>query len=297
MKNWRKIKQTLEYEVLLLPALLIFVVFVLYPAADTFYNSFTNWTDLNPHNVIGVGFKNYQKLFTDSSVLIGIRNSFFFAVSATVLQSAAGILLALVLNRSFKSKNLLRAVWYFPAVLSTLIIGFLWNYILSTSDMGLLNQLLQNWGLDKINFLGDAGNALKCIVFVSVWQWAGWTMTIYLANLQSIPEELYESAGLDGAVGAKRFFSITLPMLFPSISFSVITGMINGLKVFDLVKALTNGGPNGRTDTIITLMMKKGFTEGFYSYACTMGIVFLLSVLIITGIQMKYFNQWGDSIS
>lgn len=297
MKYLRKHKNTLEYGILLVPALLIFAVFVLYPALGTLYNSFTNWTDINQFQIKFVGLKNYQKLFTDASALIGIRNSFIFAISATVLQSAAGIGLALILNRAFKTKNILRAIWYFPAVLSTLIMGFLWNYIFSTSDMGLINGFLQNLGFSKINFLGDGNNALACIIFVSVWQWAGWVMTIYLANLQSIPEELYESAAVDGAAGARRFFSITLPMLFPSISFSVITGMINGLKVFDLVKALTNGGPNGSTETIITSMMKKGFTEGFYSYACAMGIVFLVAVLIITGIQMKFFNQWGDSVS
>jgi raffinose/stachyose/melibiose transport system permease protein len=293
----QKLKNTLAYEALLLPALVIFVLFVLYPAMGTVYNSLTNWTDINLNNVKFVGFRHYQKLFTDKSVLIGIRNSFAFAVSATVLQSAAGLLLALPLNRAFKTKNLLRAIWYVPAVLSTLIIGFLWNYMLSTSDMGLLNRLIAGLGFAKVNFLGNAGNALACIIFVSVWQWAGWTMTIYLANLQGIPEELYESAAIDGAAGAKRFFSITLPMLFPSISFSAITGMINGLKVFDLVKALTNGGPNGQTDTIITLMMRKGFTEGFYSYACAMGVVFLAIVLIITGFQMKYFNRWGENVS
>jgi raffinose/stachyose/melibiose transport system permease protein len=209
----------------------------------------------------------------------------------------AGLALALALDRAFKSKNALRAIWYFPAVLSTLIIGFLWNYILSTSDLGLINHLLRGAGLAKVNFLGNARNALMCIIFVSMWQWAGWTMTIYLANLQGIPKELYESAAVDGAMGAKRFAYITLPMLFPAISFSAITGMINGLKVFDLVVALTNGGPNGKTDTIITLMMKKGFTEGFYSYACSIGIVFLAIVLAITMFQMKYFNQWGENIT
>jgi raffinose/stachyose/melibiose transport system permease protein len=175
--------------------------------------------------------------------------------------------------------------------------GFLWNFIFSTSDLGLLNSIITRMGLDRVNFLGDGRIALMCIIFVSVWQWSGWSMTIFLANLQGIPEELYESAAMDGAVGAKRFFSITLPMLFPSISFSVITGMINGLKVFELVRALTNGGPGGSTETMITTMMNVGFARGFYSYACAMGMVFLVIVLIITGIQMKFFNQWGDNVS
>ncbi len=169
--------------------------------------------------------------------------------------------------------------------------------MLSTSDFGLINQLLQALGFGKVNFLGDANIAMMCIIGVSVWQWAGWTMTIYLANLQGIPSDFYESASIDGATRIQKFRYVTLPMLFPAVSFCVVTGMINGLKVFDIIYALTSGGPGGQTESIISIMMRKGFTEGFYGYASSMGTVFLVIVLMITGIQMKYFNKWGDSIS
>jgi raffinose/stachyose/melibiose transport system permease protein len=243
------------------------------------------------------GLRNYGRLFRDGSTLIGIRNSFIFAVSATVLQSAAGLALALALNAAIKGRNILRAIWYFPAVLSSLIIGYLFNFIFSTSDLGLLNQLISRAGFEKINFLGDPKNALLCIILVAVWQWAGWTMTIYLANLQSIPDELYESAGMDGAGAGRKFLNITVPMLFPAVSYTFITGMINGLKVFDIIYSLTAGGPNGQTESIISLMMKKGFTEGFYAYACAMGSVFLIMVLIITIFQMRFFNKWGEVLT
>ncbi|MCL2163162.1 MAG: sugar ABC transporter permease [Oscillospiraceae bacterium] len=297
MRKLQRFRNTLQYELLLLPALVIFAIFILYPAFNTIYSSFTNWNRMNIKNIQFVGIENYQKLFSDKSVLIGVRNSFIYAISATVLQSAGGLGLALILNRAFKTKNFLRAVWYFPAVLSTLVIGFLWNYMLSSSDLGLINSIIQGFGFSKVNFLGNGNNALMSIIFIAVWQWMGWTMTIYLANLQGIPEELYESAAIDGASKTRLFFGVTLPMLFPAISFSAITGMIQGLKMFDLVYALTKGGPNGRTETIITLMIKKGFTEGFYSYACAIGAVFLVIVLCVTMFQMRYFNRWGENIS
>lgn len=169
--------------------------------------------------------------------------------------------------------------------------------MLSTSDFGLINQLLQALGFGKVNFLGDANIAMMCIIGVSVWQWAGWTMTIYLANLQGIPSDFYESASIDGATRIQKFRYVTLPMLFPAVSFCVVTGMINGLKVFDIIYALTSGGPGGQTESIISIMMRKGFTEGFYGYASSMGTVFfLVIVLMITGIQMKYFNKWGGIV-
>ncbi len=293
----KKYKAGLPYFMLVLPALTLFSIFVIYPAFSTIVHSFTNWSDVVPTNYKFVALRNYIKLFKDGSVLIGIRNSFVYAIFATLFQGVVGLSLALVLNRAFKTKNILRAVWYFPAVLSSLIVGFLWNYILSTSDYGLINSLLAAIGVDKVNFLGNPRNALTCIIVVSVWQWSGWIMTIYLANLQSIPDDLYESAAIDGASPWKRFMYITVPMLFPSVSYTFITGMISGLKVFDMIYALTNGGPNGQTESIISLMMKKGFTEGFYSYACAMGTVFMIIVLIITMFQMKFFNNWGDNIS
>jgi len=296
--RWKKnIGNEIQYFLLVVPALIFFSLFVLYPVLSTVRYSFTNWSNVLLKGYKFVGLRNYVRLFSDTSTLIGIRVSFIYAVCATLLQSVAGLALALVLNTAMKGRNIFRAVWYFPAVLSSLIIGYLFNFIFSTSDLGLLNQIIVGLGFNKINFLGDPRNALVCIIAVSVWQWAGWTMTIYLANLQSIPEELYESAGIDGAGSVQKFFNITLPMLFPAVTYTFVTGMINGLKVFDIIYSLTSGGPNGQTESIVSIMMKRGFTEGFFAYACAMGSVFLVIVLIITAFQMRFFNKWGEGVT
>lgn len=300
-KKMIKYKKEIAYESLIAPALLIFCLFVIYPAFDTVLKSFTNWNDMNAKGFVYkehfVWLENYRKLMKDKSVITAIKNSFEYALLATVFQSICGLLLALVLSSKVKGRKFFRAVWYFPAVLSALIIGYLWNKMLSTSDYGLVNQWLKLIGFQSVNFLGNARIAMKCIIFVSVWQWSGWTMTIYLANLMSIPSELKEAAAIDGAGKIKNFWSITFPLLFPSISYCIIVGMISGLKVYDIVYALTGGGPAGGTNTIISFMMSKGFTEGFYGYTSAIGTVFLAIVLIITAIQMKYFEKWGDNIS
>jgi raffinose/stachyose/melibiose transport system permease protein len=292
----KSIGNEIQYFLLIVPALAFFSMFVAYPAFSTIAHSFTNWSDAVIKNYRFVGLRNYNRLFSDATMFSGIRVSFTYAVFATLLQSVAGLALALALNTAIKGRNVFRAIWYFPAVLSSLIIGYLFNFIFSTSDLGLLNQIFLRAGLNKINFLGDPGNALACVIFVSVWQWAGWTMTIYLANLQSIPADLYESAGIDGAGSWQKFLNVTVPMLFPAVTFTFITGMINGLKVFDIIYSLTSGGPNGQTESIVSLMMKRGFTEGFFAYACAMGTVFLVIVLIITAIQMRFFNRWEEGV-
>ena len=297
MQRVKKIGNEIQYFLLLVPALTLFFMFVVYPGVSTVVHSFTNWTDALMKGYRFVGTRNYVRLFRDASTLVGIRVSFTYAIFATLLQSAVGLALALVLSSAMKGRNIFRAVWYFPAVLSSLIIGYLFNFIFSTSDLGLLNQIIVRVGLRKINFLGDPRNALACIIAVAVWQYAGWTMTIYLANLQSIPGELYESAGIDGAGPWRQFINVTVPMLFPAVSFSFVTGMINGLKVFDIIYSLTSGGPSGQTESIVSLMMRRGFTEGFFAYACAMGSLFLIIVLAITVVQMRFFNKWGEGIT
>lgn len=282
------------YALLLLPALVIYAVFFLYPTASTVYYSFTNWSDVHPKDVIFVGLRNYRSIFNEDIYLIGIRNTLIYAIVSTVLINALAIPLAVALNRKLKTKLLLRSIFFMPAVFSPLIIGFLWSYLYSTSEFGLINQGLGRLGIDKINFLGDSQLALYSVIFTQVWQWVGYNMVIYLANLQSINPEYYEAAQLDGASAIQRFRGITLPLLAPAITFCTVTVMISGLKVFDIVYSLTSGGPGHSTETIVSLMVKKGLGEGFYAHGAAFGIVFVAMVGIITYVQLRLVRFWGD---
>jgi raffinose/stachyose/melibiose transport system permease protein len=294
--NKATIKKEIRYEFLLLPALVGYLIFFIYPTISSFVYSLTDWSVFS-QKISFVGFKNFVKLTEDKEILIGIKNSIIYALLMTVLQNCIAIPLAVVLDRDLKTKNILRMIFFSPAVLSIMVVGYLWSYIMASTEYGLLNRIIQWLGFKKVNWLGDEKIALFSIVITQLWQWTGWAMVIYLANLQSIPVELYESAKIDGANGFQEFFRITLPLMVPSVSFNTIMSMIGGLKVFDIVFSMTSGGPGFATETITTVLIKRAFTEGFYGYACAYSVVFLLLIIAISSIQRWFLEKWEDKVS
>lgn len=281
--------------IFIMPALIIYILFSIVPFLYTFYYSFTDYTDMNPVNLSFVGLKNYIKVFDTSLMRIAIKNSVIYAILLTGLQTLLGLPLAVVLDKKLKSRNILRAVFFFPAVFSSLIIGYLWNFIMSSSDYGLINNILHQLGFGTFNFF-TANRALFSVILTQAWQWTGWAMVIYLANLQGISPDLYEAAGIDGATGIKKFFYVTLPLMCPSVKIIVVTGLIGGMKVFDIIYSMTSGGPGNATETVMTVMMKKGISDGFYSTGAAFGVCFFVIVLIISGIVTKLMSKWSDAI-
>ena len=279
----------------ILPALVIYLIFSIIPFLYTIFYSFTDYTDMNPINLHFVGLKNYKKVFETPLMMTAIKNSVIYALVLTSLQSLLALPLAVLLNKKLKSRNLLRAVFFFPAVFSSLIIGYLWNFIMSSSDYGLINNLLHQFSMDTINFF-TANRALFSVILTQVWQWTGWAMVIYLANLQSISPDLYEAADIDGATGLKKFLYVTLPLMCPSVKIIVVTGLIGGMKVFDIIYSMTSGGPGNATQTVMTVMMKKGISDGFYSTGSAFGVCFFIIVLIISAVVTKIMGKWSDAI-
>ncbi|TYP71069.1 carbohydrate ABC transporter permease [Paenibacillus methanolicus] len=294
--NQRTWKRELNYSLFIAPALLFYVLFSVYPFLSMFYYSVTDYTVRKITNLSFVGLDNYKHLFGSDLLRTGLKNSILYAVLMTVFQTSLGLVLAVFLDRKLATRNLLRSVFFMPAVFSPLIVGFLWGYLMSTSDYGLINQGLEALGLGKINFLGDKDIALYSIVFTQLWQWTGWAMVIFLANLQSIPKDLYEAADIDGASGWKQFWRVTLPLMQPSVNVVAVTAMIGGLKVFDIILALTDGGPGNATQTIMTAYIKTSFNEGFYNRGAAFGVVFFGIVMAITLIMMRYLSKWGEKI-
>lgn len=280
----------------IMPALVIYLIFSITPFLFTVFYSFTNYTDINPTNLDFVGLKNYLKVFTTPIMKIGIKNSVIYAITLTTFQVVLALPLAVLLDKKLKSRNILRGVFFFPAVFSSLIIGYLWNFILSSSDYGLINNIMHSFGLDTINFF-TANKALFSVILTQVWQWTGWAMVIFLANLQSIPKDLYEAANIDGAGGLRQFVYVTLPLMCPSVKIIVVTGLIGGMKVFDIIYSMTSGGPGNATETVMTVMMKKGISDGFYSTGAAFGVCFFIIVLIISGVTTKLMAKWSESIS
>lgn len=283
------------FVIFILPALIIYLLFSIIPFLYTIYYSFTDYTDMNPINLHFVGLKNYIKVLQTPVMLAAIKNSVFYAILLTGFQTLLGLPLAFVLNQKLKSRNLLRAVFFFPAVFSSLIIGYLWNFIMSSSDFGLINNILHQLGLGTLNFF-TSKNALYSVILTQIWQWTGWAMVIFLANLQSISPDLYEAAEIDGANGLKKFMYVTLPLMCPSVKIVIVTGLIGGMKVFDIIYSMTSGGPGDATQTVMTVMMKKGISEGFYSTGSAFGVCFFIIVLAISAIVTKLMGKWSEAI-
>ena len=283
------------FVIFILPALIIYLLFSIIPFLYTIYYSFTDYTDMNPINLHFVGLKNYIKVLQTPVMLAAIKNSVIYAILLTGFQTLLGLPLAFVLNQKLKSRNLLRAVFFFPAVFSSLIIGYLWNFIMSSSDFGLINNILHQLGLGTLNFF-TSKNALYSVILTQIWQWTGWAMVIFLANLQSISPDLYEAAEIDGANGLKKFMYVTLPLMCPSVKIVIVTGLIGGMKVFDIIYSRTSGGPGDATQTVMTVMMKKGISEGFYSTGSAFGVCFFIIVLAISAIVTKLMGKWSEAI-
>lgn len=281
---------------MLLPALLGYAVFFLYPALANFYYSLTDWSHFRP-GARWVGLDQYRRLAGDEQIWLGVRNSLLFAAVTTLFQSVLSVPLALALDRKLRTVSLLRLTFVAPSVLSSLVIGYLWMFLMSPTEYGALNRLLHVFGLEKINWLGDPGWALYSVALTQIWQWTGWTMLIVLANLQSIPKDLYEAADLDGAGPLRRFWNVTLPQLYPSISMNAVLTMISGLKVFDIIFAMTKGGPGHATESMTTLIMARGFGEGMYGYASAYSVLFFGLIAAVTAILLGIFRKWRTSVS
>jgi raffinose/stachyose/melibiose transport system permease protein len=276
------------------PILFLYIVFCVFPLLFTAIYSFTDWSSYSSKIRI-VGLDNYLSLFKDNILILGTKNSLLFAIANVILQSAIALPVAIVLNSKILFRNIFRAVFFSPAVVSILVVGYLWSYILSSREYGLVNSFLVPLGINSINFLGSVKLVWPSIMLTQLWQWFGWAMVVYIGNLQSIPQELYEAASIDGCKGLRRFWFIILPQLTPSLKINLVSGLTSGLKIFDIVFSMTKGGPGHATETILLLMYTR-FSEGNYGYAASFGIAFLVLSLILTLLLMQGFKIWEDKL-
>lgn len=294
MKAKNQTKGLMPYIIMVLPALIIFIVFFIIPLLSTAKSSFFRWTNYSPE-ITFCGLENYKSISADRTLSKGITNTLVYAIVNVLLQSTIALPVSVALNSKLRGRNIFRAIYFCPAVLSTLVVGYLWKFLLSNSDYGFINQIILALGFEKVNFLGNGDIALAAIILIEVWQWFGWAMVIYLGNLQSISEDLYEAAAIDGANGWSKFWHITVPGLAPSIKVNLVTGMISGLKVFDIIISTTNGGPAHQTETILTLMFRK-FSDGNYGYASAFGMIFLVVSMLLAFVLLGLFKKWEERL-
>ena len=283
------------YFLMILPAFIGFIVLFIVPAIMSFGYSLTNWSVYNP-NIEFVGLANFKKLFTDVKTVAAIQHSIIYAILITIIQNVLSIVLAVLLNKKSKSANFVKTITFLPAVLSIMVVGYLFQYIMTSADGGLLNSIIQFFGGQPVNWLGDSRIALYSVLATQVWQWTGWSMGIYVANLKSIDGALYEAAEIDGANSIQRFFRITLPLLYPATSFNILMSLIGGMKMFDAVFVMTKGGPGYATETIMTTLIREGFNTGKTAYACAFAVVFFVLVFTFSKVVTYFLNKWEGAI-
>lgn len=261
------------------PALLIYSLFFVLPAIIGLFYSFTDWR-LDRETVSFIGWDNFANIFSDETLLLAMKNTLIFAVITVVGKNVLGIALAVALNMRLKSRNLLRAIFYSPSILSVLVISIIFTPILRAE--GMVNRALEALGLGALGqaWLTDPAIVILTIAAVSIWQHTGFQMAIYLAGLQSISKEYYEAAKIDGAGSWKSFMTITLPLLLPAININLMLTLIGGLKVFSEVYVLTGGGPGNASQVVGTIILR-AFGEGNWGLGTAVNTLLFLIVTLI----------------
>ena len=269
----------------LAPALILYTVLFVVPVVVGLAYSLTNWNSMSDV-VRFVGLKNFREIFTAGSpYLKNLGITLVFTVFTLVVKEGCGLALALLLNGAIRSKSALRGVFFLPQTLSPLIIGIVFVSILSPS--GVVNALIRLLGLDNLAhpWLVDPRFVLGTTILVESWRMIGWNMVILLAGLQAIPLDYYEAASLDGASYWGQFRKITVPLLLPSLTITAVLNTIHGLKAFDLIFALTGGGPGSLTE-VLNVAVFREFSMGRYGMATALGVVvFAITAIIAVAIK------------
>lgn len=282
-------KRNKKMDLFYIPALVLFSVFVFYPFCKGIYLSFTNWNGYS-QNYKMVGLSNYVRMLTDSNVLTAFKNTLIYGVGSTIIQNALGILLALFLNQKFRGRGIVRTVVYLPVMIAPLIMGYI-MYFFFTFNNGAVNDILNVIGLSSVDWLAEGRRAVVIMTLINSLQFVGISMVIYLAGLQNISAMYYEAAAIDGASSTKKFFNITLPLLTPALTSSITINLIGGLKLFDVIAALTSGGPGYETHSVSTLIHRLYFGGERAGYASAVGLVFFVFIMIISNIVVKNLEK------
>ena len=258
-------------------------VIYLATASGAFY-AFTNWTGLGPFSF--VGFSNFIKVFKSTELLGSLVNTVELAVGFVVFTNIIGLGFALALNRTLKSRYVLRTLIFMPVVLSPVAVSFIWKFIFAYD--GPLNQVLGDAGLGSLrhDWLAQPKLALGCVLVVMVWQNIGFVSVVYLAGLATVPAELEEAAALVGAGKRHRFWHVVLPLIQPSLAIATTLTLIQGLRVFDQVMALTGGGPDNATQTLASEIYQQTFTYQEFGFGAAMALIMSVFILVFTIAQL-----------
>lgn len=273
------------------PFYILFSVFTLYPLVFALYISFSEWNGIHESNWIG--FKNYIALFKDDIFLQSLANGFIIFFMYVPLLLILALVIAVVLNTQFiKLKGFFRTAYFIPYITSLVAVGFTFRMLFGT-EYGYVNELLMSIGLHKVDWLGTVWGSRITLSILMMWRWLGYNMVIMLAGLQNIPQDLYESAKIDGANPIQSFFKITIPLMLPIILFTTVLSTIGTFQLFaePLVLTKGTGGPENAITSMIMYVYNQSFSYLKFGYASAIAYVFFVLMFILTLIQIRVFQR------
>lgn len=272
------------------PAFVFFTLFIIVPTIASVYYSFTSWDGISP-TVKFIGLANYKEIFTSARFGNALKNTVILTILISIFENAIALGLALIVDHVRWGKNFFRSAFYIPVLISGIVSGFIWK-IMYNYNFGTFNSILKGLGMDAFrqDWLGDTKLTLIMVGVVLIWKGAGYYMIIYLASLQSVSTDLIEAAQIDGASPLQRFRSITLPLISGAFTINFTLSLINGLKVFDQINVMTDGGPGFTTETLVYLLYKVGFNEGRQGFGTAVGIMLLFIIIVLNTIQQRFLR-------
>jgi ABC-type sugar transport system permease subunit len=289
-RSGRRWRARLEPYLWIAPAIIVFFIFTLLPLLVGLWLSFVSWDGLASVRPVGLG--NYADVMQDSVFWQAIVHNVIYAVGTVVGKVALALVLAVLLNQALPGRAVFRTVLFLPVVLSFIVVGLLWSWIYNY-NFGLANTLLTTMGLGafKQDWLGNTSLALGALIVVDIWKWFGFHMVINLAGLQSIPNELYEAARIDGGSGWQLFRRITIPLMQPVTMVNVTLATLGAFNVFDLVYVMTTGGPANSTNVAMMEIYTQAFQFYRFGYASAMSFVLLIVVSTISLGILRLMNS------
>ena len=289
-KKGRQYGNPLTPYLFVLPNFLIFFIFIVVPAVFGFYYSLTEWDGLGEKTFVGL--KNFKTILTSEEFWEAFQRTSIYVIIMVPLIFVVSLFLANILIKELKFKGLFRAIFYWPTMISFIIVGVTWKWILG-DNFGIINYILSMFNLEPIQFLTNSFFANFSVILASVWCRAGFYMVMFIAGLQSIPVSYYEAAEIDGATSSQRFRHITMPLLKPTSFLVLILAMIDSFKAYALVSSLTEGGPNGATTYLVQSIYEYGFEKYELGYASALSVVLFFILSILTVFQFK-LNKGGE---
>ncbi|MBT2291692.1 sugar ABC transporter permease [Paenibacillus albidus] len=271
------------------PLVLGFILLLLVPLGMALYMSLTDWPLLGQAHFVGLD--NYTSIVSDQEFWTVLGNTLYFSAGLVPLNIILALLLAVLLARNIKGAGLFRTIIFIPVMTSLVVWSIVWKYMFAT-DSGFINQLLQLIGLTGPSWLYDTRLAMPVVIVTSLLKNVGLNMVLFIAALQQVPVQLYEAARIDGAGRIRTFFTITIPMITPTIFLTVIMTIIGSLKVFGQIYVMTQGGPSGSTKVLVYTIWEKAFKLFEFGYASALAYVLFIIILLLTLVQWQLRKRW-----